>query len=345
MNIFFLAFNPSQKATGLAVMGRSTGRQSSVGEILSDWLRGPDCFGMIALQSLAALRGWNWCLWRRKGGSSLGVEVARCPLPTALLQASVVRPDLLGCWPPSSRCSNTSGWEESSASPHKPFQPSAMAGITVRCISVFQGQPSTQGATHSPILPSSGENTRRTQHEPQSCRAAAKNLLPIRWSKQDSRSMAEMVIKAGLGLTCQATNWLDNQDPAITAYWLLAWPLWVSWALQALQADRVSRRGRAVALWPGMKMILHTPLVFCYLCCSCWLQRPPVSSLNYLPGGQAVVTVDFLHPFTFRWQVWSFCRQSSAFGNRVFLLSVIGGLGWFYQIPQITFLLSIWSKM
>lgn len=80
----------------------------------------------------------------------------------------------------------------------------------------------------------------------------------------------------------------------------------------------MSGTGRAVALWPGMKTMLRRPVGLRYLCCAPWLQHPPVSGLNSLPGAGA--RADFPHPLPSTWQqAWSFRRESSAFRNGVFL--------------------------
>jgi len=66
------------------------------------------------------------------------------------------------------------------------------------------------------------------------------------------------------------------------------------------------REGRAVALWPGTRTMLRTPISLRDLCSVCWLQRPPVSGLNSFCRGQAVARVGFLPPPPSTWQAWSF---------------------------------------
>lgn len=122
------------------------------------------------------------------------------------------------------RCCGASGLGEGSATHHGLLHPSGVAGVMVWHVSMLQGQPSPQGPNPSPILPAGVEPTRESRRRaravlPRCC----KETLTRRVKRVESRRrMAEMVIKAALGLICQATNDSDNQEPATTACWPLS---------------------------------------------------------------------------------------------------------------------------
>lgn len=87
-----------------------------------------------------------------------------------------------------------------------------------------------------------------------------------------------------------------------------------------------------MALWPGMKAMLCRPVGLRYLCCTLWLQHPPVSGLNSLPG--AVAGVDFPHPPPFP----TGCRSRPSAGSPPLLEMrhfFFAPLVWFYQISKL----------